>query len=223
MPDVGAFFDLEIPAEGLRVVFWRNSLQTLTKHRNPIFQPDVGLDPSTSLTVDELHANYLGVMKVFCKLAVWLLITNGVYGAVGTDAENMQIAVLVLRHRLIAWYKEVRVMYPGLTKLGDLTLKMLGTASAPQLNSKGAETWGIFLFLVSELEAYQGRMGGDGVRYLEAGVCLKRTVEVFKACGPQIPDAVRQDCLIDRAIVAAGRTKRLMTTWVGGFIYIYAL
>jgi hypothetical protein len=193
MPDVGAFFDMEVPESGLQVVFWRKGKQTLTKHRNPLFQRDVGMAPASSLTVDELHANHLGVMKAWCKVAIWALIVAGIYGGVGTGDENTQVAVLVLRHRLMAWYKETRSVNPGLTQLSDLTIKMIGSASDPKLNSKGAETWGLLLFLLSELKAHRGRSGATGERYLEAGLSLQRVVVIFKSCGPRVPDESRQD------------------------------
>ena len=38
LPDIGLLEDLELPSE---IIFWRCSRETLTRHRNPIF--DLGL------------------------------------------------------------------------------------------------------------------------------------------------------------------------------------
>jgi hypothetical protein len=75
----------------LRVVFWRCSMETSTRHRNPLFMPQYGLDPAESLTVDNLHANNLGIMNVYAKTAVWHIL--GLQCIVGIQA----FVVLVLQ------------------------------------------------------------------------------------------------------------------------------
>ena len=82
------------------VIFWRPRMQTLSKNRNPIFQPEYGLDPATSLTVDSLHCLYLGVINVFCKVSVHALISGGVFGHATTLEESLQNAAIVIRFDL---------------------------------------------------------------------------------------------------------------------------
>ena len=55
LPDVGAIFD-DIDKFPIDVTFWRSSLETLTRHRNPIFDQEIGITPQRSLTADVLHA-----------------------------------------------------------------------------------------------------------------------------------------------------------------------
>ena len=62
VPYIEDFGDVaQFPPVG--VVFWRVVLESMTRHRNPIFDKSIGLTPTMFLTVDTLHAVYLGFMK----------------------------------------------------------------------------------------------------------------------------------------------------------------
>ena len=97
LQDVGSIEDVGRP---VTLTMWRVADETLTRHRNPYFQEDLGALPQSSLTVDTLHCLYLGVMNVWCKVALWLLLTCGIYGDMGAAEENLRNALLVLRHSL---------------------------------------------------------------------------------------------------------------------------
>ena len=76
LPDVGLFFELRsFPAP---IVVWRQSDETLTRRRSPLFDQDIGLTPSECLTEDTLHCLYLGIMHAFCKHAVWRVMESGI-------------------------------------------------------------------------------------------------------------------------------------------------
>ena len=45
------------------VTFWRVSRETNAKHRNPIFDETIGVSVEDTLTVDSLHAVFLGPMR----------------------------------------------------------------------------------------------------------------------------------------------------------------
>jgi len=199
LPDVGQLDTAPVP---IRVCFWRPSEETLTRHRNPVFGRDLHTDPSKTLTVDELHALNLGVMQVWAKTAVWYVFTKGVYGIHATAEETFQISVLAMRHELLQWYKDVKGVHPGLTRLSDLTVKMFGTSAEPKLKMKGAETWGFLLFLVYLLEKHLATLGAEGARYLRAGKALVGIVTAFEGVGGlSVPLGVQQDC--PRACVRA--------------------
>ena len=141
LPDVGKFGSLEdLPVE---ITFWRVSNQLLVYHRNPLMSAELGVTYSLSPAIDCLHTLYLGPFKVYCMLVLWSLLNARVWGSVQlTVAEGLQLAVHMLRGDLWAWYKERHEKFPtkNLTRLADLTPKMLGTPEAPLLKTQGAET-----------------------------------------------------------------------------------
>jgi hypothetical protein len=120
------------------ILFWRVSDETLTRHRNPLFDRTIGITPRRSLTVDVLHAFFLGVLNIWAKIALWKLIEAGAYGNLGTQAENLRAAALVLRSALMSWYKRYAADHKGenLTRVADLTVKMLGTSADPKLKRR---------------------------------------------------------------------------------------
>ena len=63
--DVSRFEELPV---GKTVVFWRMGMESMVKHRNPLWDPALGLS-IISLSVDVLHAVYLGIMNTWCSLA----------------------------------------------------------------------------------------------------------------------------------------------------------
>ena len=125
LPDVNAFLDLAVFPK--QVTFWRPAAETLSRHRNPLFQI-VGVTPPRSLTVDWMHSLNLGVLLQFTKEALWFCIDNGVWGQDGTIDEIVEKATQLIRFDLRAWYKQRHRMFPseGLTR-ANLTKKCLVT------------------------------------------------------------------------------------------------
>ena len=192
LQDAHALADAPVP---VAVVFWRVSNETLTRHRNPLFCDEIGLSPKRSLTVDMLHANNLGVMNIWCRVVLWFLLLSGIYGAVGTAEENMLAAVLALRYDLMQFYKDNKAL--NLTAVSDLTVKMLGTSNDRKCKTKGAETWGVMLFLLSVLAGRGAHLGEDAARYLAAGSALRQVVEKWNSHGATVPRAAQQDSGVD--------------------------
>ena len=100
---VGAFEDLATP---FTATFWRTLNESDTKHRNPLFSAETGLNLMRHLTVDTLHSVNLGVMLVWCRTAVWAVIQAGIYGDIGGAEQRLQNTVLVMKHELHAFYKQ---------------------------------------------------------------------------------------------------------------------
>ena len=97
-----------------------------------------------------------GVLKMFAMLGVWLCIESGIYGtAVGTSEETLHVAVLLLKTALKRFYrKHFRETGKQLTQVSDVTVKMVGSRNDPKLKTKGAESWGILLFLQDVFRTY---------------------------------------------------------------------
>ena len=138
--DVALFEDLQPPCS---VVFWRHADESLARHRNPLFEANVGVTPTRSLTVDTLHCLYLGVINVWCKIAVWALLGSGVYGQVGVERKLRWPPSSHCGHP--SWLgiggAPRRSQRKGVTRVSDLTLNMLGARQDPTCKTKAAEPW----------------------------------------------------------------------------------
>ena len=49
----------------LDLVFWRTTNETITKHRNPIFDDAIATSPAETLGIDWLHSISLGVLQFY--------------------------------------------------------------------------------------------------------------------------------------------------------------
>ena len=80
-----------------------------------------------------------------------------------------------------------------MTRVADFTHKMLGTANDPKLKTKGAETWGVALFLIDELQERSNVLGDDADRLIQAGKSLQAIVELWKSNGWIMPTAAAEE------------------------------
>jgi hypothetical protein len=135
------------------------------------------------MTIDTLHALYLGVMLVWCRTVVWALLSSGVYGATGSSSGGLTICCLAMRSSLFAWYKDRHRRFPSevLTQVSDWTPSMVGTQTHPRCKTKAAETWSVLLWLLDELRRLGGSIG-DWQRLLQAGSCMESLVVRWRGC-----------------------------------------
>jgi hypothetical protein len=157
-----------------------------------------------------LHAKNLGVVNIWCRVVLWFLLLSGIYGAVGTAEENMLAAVLALRYDLMQFYKDNKAL--NLTAVSDLTVKMLGTSNDRKCKTKGAETWGVMLFLLSVLAGRGAHLGEDAARYLAAGSALRQVVEKWNSHGATVPRAAQQDSGVD--LYTNNKTKNAHAVYI---------
>ena len=160
-----------------------------------MFRPEHGLTPNRCLTVDTLHALYLGVMLVFCRHCVWALIQSTAWAACATQEEQLIMAVLRLRIDLNKWYKDRAQSNPHetLTRCTDISFKMVGDHAHKKLKTKGAETWGILLFVIHSLERHAACIPNAPI-LIEAGKCWVALVTVFDAAGVRMSGAETREC-----------------------------
>jgi hypothetical protein len=194
LPDVGLFQNASLPFEA---TFWRPSLETLTRHRNPLFCDATGMHPSRCITIDTLHTFCLAVLNVWAKLAMWQLLLSGVFGKMHYADEMLKAAAMVCKNALFSWYKKRHADKPHerLTHLSDLTHKMLGSKDAPKLKAKAAECWGVALFLIDQLALHADRVGADGQRLLQAGRHLAHMVTVWHSFKWIVPEQEQEDIM----------------------------
>ena len=124
-------------------LFWRRSLETSVRRRNPLFSLAIGLTIN-SLCVDILHTVHLGVLARYISFCWWQLCLSNSFGLVGpTENELVSRSVDVIRLELFRWYKTYRRQshdHALLTELEDLQVKHLGDKGNLTLKVKGAAT-----------------------------------------------------------------------------------
>ena len=183
LPDIGKLVDLVPPKT---IVFWRKPNEDRARHRNPIFDRRIGVTPRRSLSFGILHTMYLGVLHVWCRVAIWELIKNGAYGHTGTRDELIFAATMVMRSNLMEFYKAYQKEHPqsNLTRVADFTPSMIGTVNNQSLKTKAAETYGLALFLIKEIEVRGGVLkDGNQVKLGQAGSHLVSMIHIWKTCG----------------------------------------
>ena len=190
--DVGGFEELKEP---VIVTFWRSSEESLTRHRNPIFNREIGMSPKRCLMVDLLHGFFLGVLNTWCHRVIWIMMEKGAYGDVGNEHENLEVSVMVIRANLMKFYDETfrKNGEETLTRVSDLTKGMLNQHWDKHVKTKGAETWGFALFLKDELEKRGTMMGADRDRLLNAGEQLIAIATHWKSYLWKIPEHVSKE------------------------------
>jgi hypothetical protein len=181
--DISKFEELHTP---VTVVFWRPSEESMTRHRNPLFaDPEVTGVSLRSVTVDILHALYLGVLNKYCAIVLWFLLSSRLFGSHGTAEEHVQVATMIMKNKLMEFYTRYADAHPEkpLTRVSDLTPKMIGTRAEPRCKTKGAETFGMAAFLVDMLLKFMALLGDRGRRLHTAGASLLSIIRIWAASG----------------------------------------
>lgn len=192
--DVGALETLGLPAT---IVFWRPRLETLAKHRNPIFTAATGISVRT-LCADTLHCLYLGIFQAHCSRVLWGMIGADVWETRqqgNTHAvERLQESCIRLQAELRQWCASRRRSHPHevLTEVHEIHYKQLGEKDDQKLALKGGETKTMLLFLQDKL----GRCAGSvehGAHMLAAGAAILRHIRLMKDAQHAFTDAERRE------------------------------
>jgi hypothetical protein len=184
LPDVGAFDSLGAPAS---VVFWRPSQETITRHRNPLFDDSIGLNIQ-SLRVDSLHCLYLGVIQTACGAVIQAMLEHDCFGALAegcTTAESkLQLGLQRFSAGLQAWSRGNRHL--GLTEVS--------TEITVPLRVKGGEAKTILLYMVDMLPGVAPVLPkGDAM--VQCLVAIKANISCLS--GPLVwSRAAQEDCNI---------------------------
>ena len=186
------------------IVFWRSSMETVCRHRNPIFIRELGLSPYKVLTIDLLHCLFLSILNAFCQYVILFLLECGTWGPYGSETQR-ETSILIFKAALFQWYKDRHKLdsKENLTRLSDFTKSMLGEDDGGKLKTKGAETWGVLLFLVDTLVARAARLPAEGGILCESAIIIMELVTLFDTRGVNLTDA--EQCL------AWSKYKRFLT------------
>ena len=140
MPDI--FKIWEIKQFPCTLLFWRCSNEVMTRHRNPLFR---NCDPYRVITIDILHGLHLGPMQSLVKNVFNVVLASGIWaGTYSTLEEQYTVSVDRLRSDIFHWYKNHAPK--DVTRLSDLTKKMVGTRNKPLLKTKAMEPYGLLLY-----------------------------------------------------------------------------
>lgn len=197
-PSDGMFDTLDFEAISefpCTVLFWRPSLETLCKHRCPLWDASIGVTAVRCIAVDLLHALFLGPMQTLCRYIIWELLKANVFGVVGeSDQEGITVAIMCLRTELMQWYDVWARNHPAdvLSRLADLTRKMLGSRDKPKLKTKAMETFWILRFLIDTIRKFRYRLSAEFVRLQSAAEALEEYVGIAKSYGPRLPASALQ-------------------------------
>ena len=183
--DVGAFEHLDPP---FVAVFWRCSLETRAKHRNPIFDRSLGSSVHW-LVVDELHCIFLGVAQSIGGWLIWHLIDSDAWnvGRTGLGAEETTLLSLLRLNGDLQQFLSARRTCDDLeiaTDIGEITLAMIGSKARPSLSLKGGETKTFLRFSQHLLRTLPTIPRRAAVQDLVESMVLH--VDTW-ACSPQVP------------------------------------
>ena len=206
-PDIGGGVD-EAREFPLRLLFWRPASETMVRHRCPLLDPSLGLGATSCIALDTLHTLFLGPAHSYAKFGLWALLSSGAWGPARTQQE-LPLALLRCRAELHAFYAERHQEYPaeGLTRMSDLTVAMVGSRGQPKLKAKGAETWGLCVFIWASCGKHAHRLGRDGPAWRAAGDALLRLVDLMRNAGVTLPPEILQEMMdtYKRHVVLARR------------------
>lgn len=189
MPEVGMFED--VSTFPCRALFWRRANETRTRHRNPLFDAEIGLTLD-SLQVDKLHTLHLGPAQTWACHAMWRLILNDAYGTRAKGEQLHRKSVDQMKNELWEYYRAQRrlVPRPDITELSDLTLAMLGNRPTTQaLSTKAAETKGLVPFVLEQLRQRRASIPEPEVAYMiDAGAALQRYFDLLHQSPRNVPE-----------------------------------
>ena len=171
---------MDFPSGGLSLTFWRVSLETMTRRRNPLFGFRTGTTPQ-SCAADELHAVHLGELV---SNSFWRLILANIWDAPGTSAEDRHVCAIHLHTELFSWHRQQRPQSPGkpVYVVHDFSLAMLGSPERPVLRAKAAQSGSTLPFAMHMVGRFVDRLD-HGEELLSAGRTLEQYMEIPRSTG----------------------------------------
>ena len=186
-----------------QLIFWRSSAQTWASHRNPLFDPALGIGLDT-LGVDTLHCLHLGVYKKLVAKVFWTLLLGDAWnvaeaaGGRRNQEELVANGLLGLKAELLAWYASWETAHPGikLNRITDLNVKVLGARDACATSTKAAETRPLVLFCAVIAERHRNAIPVESAELPQAAGALARFSELVRTCAV-IPEPAHMGHLVE--------------------------
>ena len=170
MPDVSAYDDMR-PGPNMWVLFWRRSMESSVRRRNPIFSDIIDTTPDNVFVEDWLHMNSLGIYKYWITPFLHLLFDANIFDVQrGTIESYVAVCVNHLREMLFAWCTTEATAGRIHARVQDFPVSMVGLSKDAVLGSWGAETNGLLLFCGDLLLKYKHRLVADVAENVEKGM-----------------------------------------------------
>ena len=194
MPDTALIDRADATHLPLRLRFWR-PVQVRVKHRNPLFNPAIGVTPIL-MAPDQLHAFNLGPMLVFARDLLWIMMWSSVWSPRGRQDQTQWIeqSLIPMRSELEAWQLKFQRDHPSHkgTKIQKITGHVVGKPAARTLNLKAAEVKYFFFFLHSKLLNVSHRLH-QGDLWLAASTALYNLVDEMSGMPWKVSDDQDED------------------------------
>ena len=148
--------------------------------------------PSNALQWIAFTLCMLGLMQEYCKIALWLLLECGEWGAhCSNQTERLEAAILCLRAELRNFCAQLK---ESVTPPHDLTMKMVGKPADPKLKHlSGAETWAMLQYLNHAMAKHAAKVGPQAATIGEAGKMLDKTHRLSRETSGKVPVRIQQD------------------------------
>lgn len=183
MPNVAFFDDAPVP---FTVITWRPTLETGSRHRNPLFDPATGMSP-LSLGIDWLHTLSLGVFQVTLQHVIWDLLEANIYNIGGPFSSVFELGVARLRQDLFRWYQTEQAQGRVHTRVQQFVPSMLGSATDKQFKLHASETNGFLHFSMTLLDTHGASLGRKHSLYKDAVGSMVKVCELIKRFPRRLP------------------------------------
>jgi hypothetical protein len=161
------------------------SKETMTKHRNPMLDPErTGIGIHT-IGIDWMHTISLGVSQIVLGHLVWAFITANVFRIPGTAPNVLELTVVRIREALFAFYKAEQREGRNHTRVQQLSPTMFAERNDPACRLHGSETNG-FLFFAKAFLAERGECLGAAAKHYTDAVSALCTIVGLITANPRV-------------------------------------
>ena len=127
---------------------------------------------------------------------MWWPLQSGTWGSLGNLDQHVATDLLAMGRESDSCYKARHGEFPAAvqSRIKNFGKGIVGKPPEQMMASKGAESWGLLLFVVDCLNKKRGRLGEMGGRLHDAGSALCQMMHVFDRAGPRLTALERNQC-----------------------------
>ena len=139
---------------------------------------------------------FLGVMHTLCKVILWDILTSRTLSTLGTQDERVAASIEWVDHDLDRFYKRHQAGNPNeaLTRITAFTSKIVGSSDERNFTAKGAQTWGVLLYLVGFFDRLHPRLPAQSHCLFRAAKELVSIVNIWHRAPTCISRADQETC-----------------------------
>ena len=160
-------------------MFWRPSLETFARHRNPLLSVETGVTLQ-SFGVDWLHCLSMGLFPHALGYLIRELIDANAWQVRAASKQREEMSIVQLRASLFDWYPHEESEGRRPSRLQALTPGMLGPADRPFLAVQGGICNGVLRFADARLLDSHGACLGPRLAHWRT--CMSSLVWMLEVC-----------------------------------------